>query len=197
MKTNNNNNNKKTTLFFIVISLSLVVTTITALTSITYLSPLTTAVFAVQELEGQGGEDSKQKFTAHLFGDQQVPPIQTNASGMAWFKPMQDNIWFNVSLTDIQGVTMAHLHSGKQGENGPPIVPLYKSDTPSGPIIGLLAKGNITADTFQGPMAGKQISDLITAMQNGETYVNIHTQKYPDGEIRGQIMVTNSTITMK
>ena len=84
---------------------------------------------------------------------------------------MQDSIWFNITVTDTQGVTMAHIHSGKQGENGPPIVPLYKSDTPSGPIVGLLAKGNITADTFQGPMTGKQISDLITAMQNGETYV--------------------------
>ena len=92
---------------------------------------------------------------------------------------------------------MAHIHSGKQGENGPPIVPIYKSDTPSGQMSGILAKGNITADTFQGPMAGKQISDLITAMQNGETYVNIHTQQNPDGEIRGQIMASNSTTMMK
>ena len=182
-----NNNNKKS-IFFIVISLSLITT---ALTSITYLSSAT-SVFAVQE-----GEWDKQKFTAHLFGDQEVPPIQTNASGMTWFKPMQDNVWFKVNVTDIQGITMAHIHSGKQGENGPPIVPLYKSDTPSGPIVGILAKGNITADTFQGPMTGKPISDLITAMQNGETYVNIHTQQNPNGEIRGQIMISNSTIAMK
>ncbi len=185
MKTNNNN---KKAIFFIVISLSMLTT---ALTSIKYLSSATT-VFAEQ-----GGEEDKQKFTAHLFGDQQVPPVQTNASGMAWFKPMQDNVWFNITITDIQGITMAHIHSGKQGENGPPLVPLYKSDTPSGPIVGLLAKGNITADTFQGPMVDKPISNLITAMQNGEAYVNIHTQKHPDGEIRGQIMVSNSTITMK
>ena len=182
MKTNNNN---KTAIFFIVISLSLITI---ALTSIIYLSS-TTTVFAVH----QGGEGGKQKFTAQLSGDQEVPPIQTSASGKAWFKPMQDNIWFKVNVTNIQGVTMAHIHSGKQGENGPPIVPLYKSDTPSGQMSGILAKGNITADTFQGPMAGKQISDLITAMQNGETYVNVHTQQNPNGEIRGQIMMSNST----
>jgi hypothetical protein len=179
------NNNKKSSIFFLAISLSL----ITALTSVIYLSS-TTTVFAVQ-----GGE-GKQKFTAQLSGDQQVPPIQTSASGMAWFKPMQDNVGFEVNVTDIQGVTMAHIHSGKQGENGPPIVPLFKSDTPSGQMSGVLAKGNVTADTFQGPMAGKTISDLITAMQNGETYVNIHTQQNPDGEIRGQIMVSNSTTKM-
>jgi hypothetical protein len=167
---------------FLVISLSLIAT---ALTSILYLSSATIPVFAEQ-----------QKFTAQLSGDQQVPPIQTSASGMAWFKPMQDNIGFEVNVTDIQGVTMAHIHSGKQGENGPPIVPLYKSDTPTQQMTGILAKGNITADTFQGPMAGKQLSDLITAMQNGETYVNIHTQQNPDGEIRGQIMASDSATKM-
>lgn len=138
-----------------------------------------------------------QKFNAKLSGQQEVPPVQTTASGMAWFKPMQDNVWFKVNVTNIQGVTMAHIHSGKQGENGPPVVPLYKSDTPSQQMSGILAKGNITADTFQGPMAGKQLSDFITAMQNGETYVNIHTQQHPDGEIRGQIMMSNSTAMMK
>jgi hypothetical protein len=181
--------NNKTRMFFIVVSFSLITI---ALISITYLSfPLT--VFAIQ----QGGEDGKQKFIAQLSGDQQVPPIQTSASGMAWFKPMQDNVWFNVNVTGIQGVTMTHIHSGKQGENGPPIVPLYKSDTLSGQISGVLAKGNFTAETFQGPMAGKPLSDLITAMQNGATYVNIHTQQNPDGEIRGQIMASNSTAMMK
>ena len=173
---------KKNTIRILVIVLSL--SLITALTSATYLS--STTVFAVQ-----GGD--KQKFTARLSGDQQVPPIQTSASGMAWFKPMQDNVWFKINVTDIQGVTMAHIHSGKQGENGPPVVPLHKSDTPSQQMSGILAKGNITADTFQGPMAGKQITDLVTAMQNGETFVNIHTQQNPNGEIRGQIMLSNSS----
>ena len=156
---------KKNTIRILVIVLSL--SLITALTSTIFLS--STTIFAVQ-----GGD--KQKFTAQLSGNQQVPPIQTSASGMAWFKPMQDNVWFKINVTDIQGITMAHIHSGKQGENGPPIVPLYKSDTPSQQMSGILAKGNITADTFQGPMAGKQLSDLISAMQNGETFVNIHTQ---------------------
>jgi hypothetical protein len=47
--------------------------------------------------------------------------------------------------------------------------------------------GSITADKLEGPMAGKQLSDLTTAMSNGETYVNIHTEQNPNGEIRGQI----------
>ncbi len=133
-----------------------------------------------------------QKFNAKLSGQQEVPPVQTTASGMAWFKPMQDKVWFKLNVTDMQGVTQAHIHTGKQGENGPVVVTLYKSATPQ-PINGKLAYGNITANLLEGPMKGKQISDLVTAMSNEGTYVNVHTEKYPNGEIRGQIMMANST----
>lgn len=47
--------------------------------------------------------------------------------------------------------------------------------------------GNITKGDLRGPMQGKDISDLITLMGNGSAYVNIHTDKYPKGAIRGQI----------
>ena len=133
-----------------------------------------------------------QKFKANLSGQEEVPPVQTTASGMGWFKPMQDKVWFKLSVTDMQGVTQAHIHSGKQGENGPVVVTLYKAETPQ-PINGILSYGNITANLLEGPMKGKQISDLVTAMSNGSTYVNVHTEKYPNGEIRGQIMIANST----
>jgi len=65
----------------VVTSLSL----ITALISIAYLS--SASVFAVPS-EGQ------QKFSAQLSGDQEVPPVQTNASGTAWFKSNRDNLEF-------------------------------------------------------------------------------------------------------
>ncbi|MGZ5501718.1 MAG: CHRD domain-containing protein [Nitrososphaeraceae archaeon] len=134
----------------------------------------------------------KEKFNAKLSGQEEVPPVQTTASGMAWFKPMQDKVWFKVNVTDMQGVTQAHIHYGKVGENGPVVVTLYKSDTPQ-PINGKLAYGNITANLLEGPMKGKQLSDLATTMSNGSTYVNVHTEKHPNGEIRGQIMMANST----
>lgn len=135
---------------------------------------------------------NQKQFNAKLSGQQEVPPVQTTSSGMAWFKPMQDKVWFKLNVTDMQGVTQAHIHTGKQGENGPVVVTLYKSATPQ-PINGKLAYGNITANLLEGPMKGKQISDLATAMSNGGTYVNVHTEKHPNGEIRGQIMMANST----
>ena len=46
----------------------------------------------------------------------------------------------------------------------------------------------ISEDEFVGPLKGKSISDLTTAMGNGSVYANIHTQENPNGEIRGQLM---------
>jgi hypothetical protein len=58
---------------------------------------------------------------------------------------------------------------------------------------GKLSSGNITANMLEGPMAGNQIANLTTAMKNGETYVNVHTQQNPTSKIRGQIMMSKST----
>jgi hypothetical protein len=95
-----------------------------------------------------------------------------------------DSVMYNVNVTNIEGVTVGHIHSGQRGENGPIVVTLFKYDSPMNEVS---ESGSITADKLEGPMAGKQLSDLATAMGNGSTYVNIHTEQNPNGEIRGQI----------
>ena len=72
----------------------------------------------------------------------------------------------------------------KQGENGPVVVTLFKNGSPTNEVS---ETGSITPDKLEGPMAGKQLIDLASAMSNGETYVNIHTVQNLNGEIRGQI----------
>jgi CHRD domain len=57
------------------------------------------------------------------------------------------------------------------------------SNTPQGMVL----RGNITGSSLTGPMKGKTLADLKTAMANGDTYVNVHTKDHPKGEIRGQI----------
>jgi hypothetical protein len=90
-----------------------------------------------------------------------------------------------LSVSDISDVTAAHIHSGNVGENGPVIATLYSSDTPANQTDGVFAQGTITAEDLEGSMQGKEISDLISTMSSGVTYVNVHTQAYPDGEIQG------------
>ena len=134
----------------------------------------------------QGG---REKFDADLSVSQVIPPIDSKATGSAEFELTTDgtSISYTVNVTDINAVEGAHIHIGEVGQNGPIVVTLFEPETPTGQQSGLLSKGNITSDKLEGPMAGKQLSDLIDVMKNEGAYVNVHTQQNPDGEIRGQI----------
>jgi hypothetical protein len=126
-------------------------------------------------LSAQGQVQGK-KFTAELSGKDEVPPVDTTATGTAQFQLSPDGKELTYDLTTKdQGFMMAHIHQGKAGENGPPVAPLS------------MGKGKITASDLQGPLSGKQLKDLVDLMSNGGAYVNIHTQQHQDGEIRGQI----------
>jgi hypothetical protein len=131
-------------------------------------------------------------FVATLSGDKEVPPVQTQATGTAGFsQPHLNNMTYGIRVTNMEGVTAAHIHQGKEGQNGPVIVTLFKADnqTGTGAINGRLAGGTISNDMLEGPMAGKTLEgDLVKAIQNGEAYVNVHTAQNPDGAIRGQIV---------
>ena len=72
-----------------------------------------------------------------------------------------------------------------EGENGPIVVTLFNFDSPQTEV---LQNGTIAASNLEGPMEGKTIPELIAAMQNGTTYVNVHTEQNPEGEVRGQLV---------
>ena len=137
-----------------------------------------------------------QKFTASLSGDQEVPPNTSTAKGWAWFNPTGDSVGYQVNATGLDKVSMSHIHGGKTGENGDPIAMLQIMQS-SGPINGTLAQGNITSSDLMGSLAGKSVSDLVSTMQSGEAYVNVHTEANPNGEIRGQISLANTTTPAK
>ena len=51
-----------------------------------------------------------------------------------------------------------------------------------------LASGTINNSDLKGSLSGKNISDLINLIKSEHTYVNVHSESHPDGEIRGQII---------
>jgi hypothetical protein len=57
---------------------------------------------------------------------------------------------------------------------------------------GSLSEGTFTAANLIGPLAGQPLSALIDAIRAGNTYVNVHTEVSPGGEIRSQIGTDNS-----
>ena len=135
---------------------------------------LTSEVFAQSE-----------KFNAKLTGKEEVPPVDTQATGMAEFMPNGENVNYMINATNIKNVTEGHIHTGVNGTNGPIVVTLFMAEPNTNDVN---EKGSITADKLRGPLEGKAITDLIASMKNGSTYANIHTDLKPNGEIRGQIM---------
>ena len=132
-------------------------------------------------------------FTAHLSGGEEVPPVATLAQGQAVFQLSKDGteLSYRLIVANIEDVLQSHIHLAPAGVNGPVVVWLYPSAPPAqlipGRFNGVLAEGTITAADLVGPLVGMDLSDLIAAMEAGNTYVNLHTTQYPGGEIRGQI----------
>ena len=137
----------------------------------------------------------QQTFTATMTGSEEVPPKNTQATGSAKFISSSDenSMTYRIRVANINGVTMAHIHSGKAGKNGPIVVTLFKSATQTGPSNGLLSQGTITSTNLEGPLKGKTISDLVKLINDGKAYANVHTQQNPKGEIRGQISTSAAT----
>jgi hypothetical protein len=132
-------------------------------------------------------------FRAQLTGDQEVPPVETQARGQAVFQLSRDGqqLSFRVIVSQLHNVTMGHIHLAPAGVNGPVVVWLYPSGPPPvlipGPTNGVLATGVITADDLVGPLAGATMADLVEYLESEGAYVNLHTEQFPAGEIRGQI----------
>jgi hypothetical protein len=54
-------------------------------------------------------------------------------------------------------------------------------------------EGKVTPPELIGALTGKTITELVQLFNNMQTYVNIHTEEYPNGEGTGQITTVNAT----
>lgn len=128
-------------------------------------------------------------YKAKLTGKDQVPPVKTKAGGNARFDlgPDGNSVKYMIDVKNIQNANAAHIHVGKKGENGGPVVGLFAGPAKKGNFSGTLAEGQFTADNFLGTLKGKPMSALVDMIKAGNAYVNVHTDQNPNGEIRGQI----------
>ena len=124
----------------------------------------------------QPGIAAPMSFKVDLNGAQQVPPVQTGATGTAdlTYDPATRVLTWDVNHSGLSGpATMAHFHGpATQGKNAPPVIWLSeKGAAVSNPIKG---QATLTPEQAQ-------------QMTAGEWYINVHTQANPGGEIRGQV----------
>lgn len=143
---------------------------------------------------GPGTVAESGQFIAHLSGDEEVPAVDTRAQGQATFRlsPDGSELSYRLIAANIVDVMMSHIHLAPAGVNGGVVVWLYPEDGPPPQLIegrfgGVLATGVITSEDLVGDLAGATLADLVAAMREGGTYVNVHTVANPPGEIRGQI----------
>jgi CHRD domain len=140
------------------------------------------------QISRKGEEPPLDRFDApSLIGENERPdPVETTATGSATFELLSNStIRFNVNVTGITGVTMAHIHTAVADSAGPIAVTLFTSSDPTGPISGSLASG--TFDESKIELPGVSMDSLLVLMRTGRTYVNVHTEANPNGEIRAQI----------
>ena len=123
-----------------------------------------------------------------MTGQEEVPPVDTQSLGktiLVQDLPLNQTIHYFVNVTGIEDVTQGHIHSVAEGENGPIVITLFNFEFPQSVV---LENGTFAASNLEGPIQGKTIPDLIAAMKNGSTYVNVHTEQNPEGEVRGQLV---------
>lgn len=139
--------------------------------------------FAPAAMAGHGNGNGAH--VAHLSGTEEVPPVDTNATGNAIFKMRGDSLNYKLIVANIDDVVAAHIHCAPDGVNGPVGVTLFSGDPTSS--SGILAQGNIEAPDDENGCGWANLEDVTAAIDSGNAYVNVHTLGSPPGEIRGQI----------
>jgi len=130
------------------------------------LAAITAIVFGVYSALALG-EEVKVK----LSGSQEVPAVTTTASGTGTITVGADHgVSGSVTTSGLVG-TMAHIHEGPAGKNGPVIIPLTKN-------------GN---DGWTVPPGAKLTDAQYQAFKAGDLYLNVHSDQHKGGEIRAQL----------
>lgn len=117
----------------------------------------------------------------------------TDAAGTASFEYRAGGeIPYELTVSDVCTVTQAHVHLGEKGEDGPIVAWLYPEESTepqptAGSFSGTLAEGVVYRDDRLNAWSSATFSDIVETFEADGAYVDVHTETYPDGEIRGQI----------
>lgn len=125
-------------------------------------------------IRGQLVPDNVRLVFSALDGQQEVPPVTTNATGLAASTAdlSASTLTIHVNTSDVDDAVQAHVHRGVRGVAGPIEIGLTQ---------------DATVVSRWSAVAAALTASQRDALLAGELYVNVHTPANPDGEIRGQI----------
>ena len=144
-----------------------------------------------------GGRSIHEKLSGY---NEQPLALSTTGSGKFElnFNRFRDEFTYRLSYSALEGdVTQAHIHFGAENQaagisvflctnlgNGP----AGTQACPAAPatITGTIRPADVIGPTNQGIGPG-EFDELVAALKAGVTYVNVHSTKYPGGEIRSQL----------
>ena len=149
--------------------------------------------------------DHRRDFKTDLTGFEEVPSVSTTGGGQvnAAVNRAGTAISYTLRYDHLEGaVHQSHIHFGQEGVNGGIVVFLCSNlgngpaDTPPCPPPPATVTGVLTADDVSAVPASAgavtqgigpgEFDELVRAMRAGVTYANVHSDRWPGGEIRGQ-----------
>ena len=100
---------------------------------------------------------------------------------------------YRLVASSIDKVSATHIHLAPRGDDGPVVVDL---DVPASFTVdptSISCRGAFTSAQLEGRLEGRSLGALVREMRAGNTYVNVHTTDFPDGEVRGQIRAVSTS----
>ena len=158
-------------------------------------------VLAIGTVAVAHDDDGSGHNSARLNGYQEVSSVSTTGFGSFFVRFNRDETAdYILSYRDVETPAMqSHIHFAQRSVNGPITVFLcangtfrtgQRADLPvcpptSGTVTGTFRRTDVL-DNGRGIEAGAW-EELRAAVAVGHTYVNVHSVRFPGGEIRGQI----------
>jgi hypothetical protein len=160
-------------------------------TLLVLLSLLTISALLAQNVRGVA--------TAHLRSYEEVPALSTPGTGdfVATINGAGTEMNYQLRFSKLQGkVLQSHIHFGQKSVNGGIMIFLCSNlgngpagtqacPADGGTISGVIQAANVTGNA-QGIAPG-ELFEIIQGIRGDVTYVNVHTDLFPGGEIRGQL----------
>jgi CHRD domain len=145
-----------------------------------------------------GGNDIRERLTGY---EEDLLVVSTTGTGDfdARIDESGEEIFYRLSYNRLEDVTQAHIHFGGRHQSGgisvwlcsnlgSPPAPMGTQACPvsSGSVSGVITPADVVGPSGQGIAPG-EFGELVDAMRAGVTYANVHTDKFPAGEIRAQL----------